>query len=190
MRKPLTARSPTVRRRFPWRGADALPLVVVRLRHRGIQLVRAGRADAFVFVINTCRRIERLLQAARAHKRRRPPLRVNLPHFSGNLNLALGADLLHDQGHGKQRREIVGTDRLQGSRVQTGARGLGKSARMLYQTCGIRLCGRLYWIVSMRNILQGRWRTSPSGSALQRRFGKPGDGRWEPAQTISRREGV
>lgn len=36
-----------------------------------------------------------------------------------------------------------------------GAGGVGRSATMLYQDCGIWLCGRLYCMVSMGNILQG-----------------------------------
>ena len=48
-----------------------------------------------------------------------------------------------------------------------GARGLGRSGRMLYQACGMWFCGRLYWIVSMRNILQGAlWRPTCSISRL------------------------
>src|SRR3954454_357260 len=34
-----------------------------------------------------------------------------------------------------------------------GAIGVGRSARMLYQARGMRLCGRLYWMVSMAGIL-------------------------------------
>ena len=37
-----------------------------------------------------------------------------------------------------------------------GAIGLGKSAAMLYQARGMRFCGRLYWMVSMGNILAAR----------------------------------
>src|SRR5580704_3679232 len=37
----------------------------------------------------------------------------------------------------------------------TGARGLGRSGRMLHQACGMRLCGRLYWMESMGYILLG-----------------------------------
>ena len=47
------------------------------------------------------RRIERLLQAAGAKERRGTPLRVDLPHLAGNLDLPLGADLLQDQAMGK-----------------------------------------------------------------------------------------
>ena len=89
---------------------DAFLLVVPGLRDGGVELVRAGRANAFIFVINARRRIESLLKPAGANKRRRTPLRVNLPHLSGNLDLALGADFLKNQRHGKQRSQIVGAD--------------------------------------------------------------------------------
>ena len=86
---------------------DAFLLVVLGLRHGGVQLVRAGWADAFIFVINSRRRIQRLLQPPRADQRRRPPLRVNLPHLSGNLDLALGCSL----PAGSEPWETAGPDR-------------------------------------------------------------------------------
>ena len=89
---------------------DAFLLVVPGLRDGGVELVRAGGADAFIFVINARRRIESLLKPARANERRRTPLRINLPHLFRNLDLALGADFLHDERHGKQRRQIFGAD--------------------------------------------------------------------------------
>ncbi len=97
---------------------DAGFLVVERLRHRGVGLVDAGGAHAFVLVVDARRGVERLLQPARAEQRRRPPLPVDVAHRPRNLDLALGAHLLLDQRHRKQRREIVGADRLQRPRVQ------------------------------------------------------------------------
>src|SRR5207248_10248116 len=41
---------------------DLFLLVVVGLRHRGVRLVAAGRADALVLIVDTRRRPERLLQ--------------------------------------------------------------------------------------------------------------------------------
>jgi hypothetical protein len=67
----------------------AFLLVVIGLRHGGVQLVRTGRAHALVLVVNVRRRIQRLLQPARPEERRGPPLRVQLPHFAGNLDLPL-----------------------------------------------------------------------------------------------------
>ena len=97
---------------------DAGFLVVERLRHRGVRLVAAGRADALVLVVDVRRRLQHLLEPPRAVQRRRPPLPVDVAHRAGNLDLALGRDLLHDQRHRKQRREVVGTERLQRTRVQ------------------------------------------------------------------------
>ena len=73
-------RAPLPRARLRRQALGAFLLVVVGLRHRGVRLVRAGRAHAFVLVVNLRRRIQRLLQPARAKQRRRPPLRVHLPH--------------------------------------------------------------------------------------------------------------
>ena len=49
-----------------------------------------------------------------------------------------------------------------------GAKGLGRSGMMLYQTCGMWLCGRMYWMVSIRNILHGRMRMGRRGIARRR----------------------
>ena len=120
-------------RRAPLPGAGlggqvlgAFLLVVIGLRHGGVQLVRAGRAHALVLVVNVRRRIQRLLQAARAKQRRGPPLRIDLPHFAGNLDLPLGADFLQDQAHGKQRRQVVGADGFQRAGVQRRRHRLGQ----------------------------------------------------------------
>ena len=96
----------------------AFLFVVVGLRQGGVQLVRAGGAHAFILVVNVRRRIQRLFQAAGAEERRGTPLRIKLPHFAGNLDLALLAHFLQNQTHGKQRRQVVGTERLQGSWMQ------------------------------------------------------------------------
>jgi hypothetical protein len=70
---------------------DAGALVVVRLRHRGVGLVAAGRAGAFVLVIDVRRRVERLFQAARAIERRGPPQAVDIHHLARDIDLRLGA---------------------------------------------------------------------------------------------------
>ena len=104
----------------------AFLLVVIGLRQGGVQLMRAGRAHALVFVINVRRRIQRLLQATRPEERRGPPLRVQLPHFAGNLDLTLGADLLHNQAHRKQRSQVVRAQRFQRTGMQRRRHRLGQ----------------------------------------------------------------
>ena len=99
-------------------AANAGFLVVKRLRHRGVRLVAADRAHAFVLVVDLGRRIERLLQTPRPVQRRRPPLAVDIAYRVRNLDLAIGAHLLADQRHREQGRQVVGTDRLFGARVQ------------------------------------------------------------------------
>ena len=98
--------------------ADALLVVVVRLRDGRVRLVRAGRADALVLVVDAGRRVEQPLQAARPEQRARPPQPVDVEHAAGDVDVALAGDLLLDQRHREQRGEVVGPDRLVGARVQ------------------------------------------------------------------------
>ena len=97
---------------------DALLFVVPGLRHGGVRLVRARRRDAFVFVIDLCRRPQRLLEAARAHQRRRPPHAVNVADRLGDIDSALGRYFLEDERHRKQRLEVARADRLLGAGMQ------------------------------------------------------------------------
>ena len=112
-------------RRAPLAGAglggeplDALLLVVPGLRHRGVRLVRARRRDAFVFEIDLGRRLQRLLQPARADQRRRPPHAVDVADRLRDVDGALRRHLLQDQRHREQRLEIAGADRLLGAGMQ------------------------------------------------------------------------
>ncbi len=112
-------------RRAPLAGAglggeppDAGLGVVVRLRHRGVRLVRAGRRDAFVLVVDVRRGAERLLEPVRPVQRRRPPQPVDVEHLAGDVDVALRRDLLEDEVHREQRGEVVGAGRLQRAGVQ------------------------------------------------------------------------
>ena len=73
---------------------DALGRVVVRLRHGGVRLVRAGRRDALVLVVDPGRGAERLLEAVRPEQRRGPPLAVDVQHRAGDLDVAVAGHLL------------------------------------------------------------------------------------------------
>ena len=115
-------------RRAPLPGAglgrdplDALALVVERLRDRGVRLVAARRRDAFVLVVDARGRLERVLEPAGAVERRGPPLAVDVAHLLGNRDPLLGRDLLQDQLHREERREVVGAERLPRARVQHAA---------------------------------------------------------------------
>ena len=68
--------------------------VVVRLRHGGVRLVRPGRADALVLVVDPRRRVERLLQPVRPEQRRGPPQPVHVEHPAGDVDVPLAGDLL------------------------------------------------------------------------------------------------
>ena len=102
---------------------DALLLVEERLGERRVGLVAARRAHALVLVVDVRGRIERLLQPVRPVQGRRPVERVRLAHRIGDLDLPVGADLLEDEAHREQRREVGGPDRLVGPRVERRGRG-------------------------------------------------------------------
>ena len=101
-------------RRAPLAGAglggeprDALLAVVEGLRHRRVRLVAARGADALVLVEDPAGRAERLLQAEGAVQRGGPPHRVDLAHGVGDRDPAVAADLLQDQRHREERRQVV-----------------------------------------------------------------------------------
>ena len=79
---------------------------------RRVRLVAAGRADALVLVVDVGRRIERLLEAVGPVERARPVQAVGVADRLGDLDLALGRDLLADEGHREERRQVVRPDRL------------------------------------------------------------------------------
>ena len=124
---------------FGGEAFGAFYLVVVGLRDGGVGLVRAGGADAFVLVVDVRGGIEGLLQAARAEERRGTPLRVDLADFAWDFDIALGADLLQDEGHGKERSEIVGADGLERAGVERRGHGPGQVGNDVVP--GLRGCG-------------------------------------------------
>jgi hypothetical protein len=97
---------------------DALLLVVVRLRDGRVGLVAARRAHALVLVVDVGRRIERLLEPARAIERRGPPQAQDVPHLVGDLDPPLLAHLLLDQLHREEGREVLGADGLAGAGME------------------------------------------------------------------------
>ena len=99
---------------------DAFLLVVIGLGHGGVGLVAAGRAGALVLVVDLGGRVQGSFPAVRAEERRRPPQRIDITHFVGDFDIALGADLLGNQCHRKQRRQISRADGLAGARMQHG----------------------------------------------------------------------
>ena len=97
---------------------DAGFAIVEGLRDRGVGFVAAGRADALVFVEDARRRIEGPLEPERAEERRRAPELVDLAHGPRNLDIALARDLLENQRHREDGRQIGRADRLPGSWMQ------------------------------------------------------------------------
>ena len=96
-------------------GGDALDAglgVVIGLSHGGVGLVRTGRGDAFVLVVDLRRGAERRFQAMGAEQRRGAPQLIDLAHFFRDRNPALGRHFLLDQAHREDRRQRLGADRL------------------------------------------------------------------------------
>ena len=104
----------------------ALLLVVEGLRDRGVRLVAPGRADALVLVEDPRARPDRALEPVRAVERRRAPEPVEVEHLLRDRDLGLLADLLQDQRHREERRQVVGADRL--ARCPDGAPAAPRSA--------------------------------------------------------------
>ena len=93
-------------------------LHVVGLRHGRVRLVAAGRADAFVLVEDPRTRPQLLLEPVRAVERRRPPEAIDVANRIRDRHLGVLRDLLEDQLHREERRQVVRADRLSRPRVQ------------------------------------------------------------------------
>ena len=101
-------------------------LVGVGLRDGAVRLVRAGRGDALVLVVDARGRIEQPLEPVGAVERRRAPEPVHVAHRLRDLDLGLHRDLLADQLHREDRREVVRPGRLHRARVQRRQRLAGQ----------------------------------------------------------------
>src|SRR5439155_858719 len=82
--------------------------VLVGLRHGAVGLVRARRRDALVLVIDVRGGAELLLERAGAVERRRAPAPVHVADLVGDLDLGVHRDLLLDETHREDRREVLG----------------------------------------------------------------------------------
>ena len=138
------APSPTGRRRSRSRASRSRPACCRRPARRRCSACasRPGRRP------RTCNRCARGYRATRSSRRariqrRRPPEPVDLAHLLGDLDLRLGGDLLLDQRHREQRRQVLGAERLLGAGVKRrGGRRPGRSASRLTQCVGIADCGQ------------------------------------------------
>jgi len=96
-------------------GGDALDTglgVVIGLGDRGVDLVRAGRGDAFVLVIDFGRRAESRFQAVGANQRGGAPQLVDFAHLFRDRDPSFSRHFLLDQTHREDRRQRIGADRL------------------------------------------------------------------------------
>jgi len=100
--------------------------VVERLRDRGVRLVRTGRGDPFVLVVDACGGVDGLLQPARAVQRGGPPEPVHVEDLVRNVDIGVRGHFLPDELHREQRREVFRAHRLQRPRVQRRGRRSGQ----------------------------------------------------------------
>ena len=100
--------------------------VVVRLRDRGVRLVRPGRGDPLVLVVDPRRGVQRLLQPARPVQRGGPPQPVDVEHVGGDVDEGVGGHFLADELHREQRRQVLRAHRLERPRVQRRGRRSGQ----------------------------------------------------------------
>ena len=115
--------------------ADRGTRVVERLRDGGVRLVRPGRRDALVLVVDPGRRPQRLLQPVRPVQRRRAPQAVHVEHLARDVDVPLAGDLLGDQLVGEQRGQIGRADRLQRARMQ---RRRGRAGQVGHEVVPLR----------------------------------------------------
>ena len=97
---------------------DAVEHVVVRLRHRRVRLVRTDRGNGLVLVVDAGGGAQRLPQAAGAGQRGGAPQAVDFADRLGDLDPALGGELLLDQPGREDRRHLLRLQRLAGAGVQ------------------------------------------------------------------------
>jgi len=124
---------------------DAGALVVVGLRHGGVGLMAAGRAGAFVLVIDMRRGVERLFETARAVERRGPPEPVDVHHLARNVDLRLGREFLLDQLHREDGSQVLRRQRARVWGFSGGASGSGSDGSTLTQIAGI-------WLSASKNL--------------------------------------
>ncbi len=105
---------------------DARELVVVGLRDGGVRLVAAGRAEAFVLVVDAGGSAERLLQPMGAEERAGAPEPVDVLHVVRDLHPRLHRHFLLDQLHGEDRGQGLRADRLAGSGMKRGGQRRGQ----------------------------------------------------------------
>ena len=91
---------------------DPLLTVVVGLGNGGIGLVRAGRGDRLVLVVDPRRGVERLLEAAGTHQGSRAPEAEDVEDRARDVDPGVGRHLLEDQGHRKEGGEVLWASRL------------------------------------------------------------------------------
>ena len=99
-------RAPLSRAGFGRKPGDALLLVIESLGDRGVRLVAAGGAHALILIENARVRSERLLEPPRAIEGRRAPHAVDVADRRRDFDMPLGADLLANERHREEGREV------------------------------------------------------------------------------------
>ena len=97
---------------FSGEAFNAELLIVPGLWHGGIGLVAAGRADAFILVIDFGGSAEVLFEVDGPFEGGWSPAIKDLKYFIGDVYPFLGADFLLDEVHWEDRRQHFGADRF------------------------------------------------------------------------------
>ena len=124
--------------RAGFRGDTLHPFLfgIEGLGHGRVGLVRAGRAYAFILVIDACRRIQRLFQSPRPVQGRGPPLFEDVPHRFRDIDVTFTAHFLLNHRHREDGREVVRRDGLPGARVQYRRRRFRQVRDDVIPACG------------------------------------------------------
>lgn len=106
-------RAPLTRSGLGGHAAQTLLLRVVRLRDRGIELVRTGGVVSLEFVVYLCRSSERLFKAVRTDERRRTVHLIEREYFLGNIDVRrCVVKLLLCKLAAEYRGKLIDRDRL------------------------------------------------------------------------------
>ena len=141
-RRHRKRRAPLPRARLGGDGREPLLFGIVRLRRRGIELVRAGRVVPLKFIVDLRGRVEQPFEVVGAHERRRTehPVKVENALRNGDA-LVLFVELLFDAFLAENRAQL--------------GHGTGLLRRGVQKRRMLRLHVRLHVIPCARHFLLG-----------------------------------
>jgi hypothetical protein len=150
---------------------DAVVPCCSRMCHGRVGFVGAGRADAFVLVVDLDGAAEGLLEIEGAPQRRRPPEKILVQDLLGDRDPALGAHLLLDEVHGEDDLHVLGPYRLARTGVKRGIHRSGHVRQDVVPLFGnLRVSEHDLSLFHLRCLLQSRFFSVRSYSFLLFQF--------------------